>query len=101
MEYQAEVAVQYAVAKCYRAIARQAKLEQPVADALEQFSVTVEEGEISGGPLLCLLAGKTTPARLLRCLAETLEELDGEHAVDPADVAELRGHAEVLEGWAP
>jgi hypothetical protein len=101
VEYQAERAIQNAVAKCYRMVARQAGLEPPIAAALEQFSVTVDQGEISAVPLLRLLAGRTTPTALLQDLAEVLEDLDGEHAVAPGDLAELRAHADVLDGWRP
>ena len=101
MEYQTERAIQTSVAKCYRMIARQAGTETAIAAALEQFAVTVDQGEISGVPLLRLLAGRTTPTALLQDLADVLEDLDGEHAVHPADLAELRMHADALDGWRP
>jgi hypothetical protein len=54
-------------------IARRAGIEPPIAAALEQFSVTVDQGEISGVPLLRLLAGLTTPAKLLRELKQLVD----------------------------
>ena len=73
MEYQAERAIQTAVATCYRAIDRRTVHEPAIAAALEQFSVTVDQGEISGVPLLRLLAGLTTPAKLLRELKQLVD----------------------------
>ena len=101
MSYQTEVAIQNAVAECLRRVARDAGLEQPVAAALEGLAEAIDTGDIPGDLLLRLLAGLTTPAKLLRDLADVLEDLDGEHAVDPTDLAELRTHATALEGWQP
>jgi hypothetical protein len=46
VEYQAERAIQTAVAQCYRAIARTVHEQPGVAAALERFAVTVDQGEI-------------------------------------------------------